>query len=376
MLTTVGYVNGIENYSRILDGRQPGSRPHSLIDFFKKPFLTIIDESHASIPQIRGMYNGDKARKTTLVEHGFRIPSALDNRPLTFGEFEQIRDFVMYSSATPGDYEFLQCDGVFTEQVIRPTGLVDPPVTIKPAINQIDDLIEELRVIVEKNQRALITTLTKKMAEDLTDYLESLQFKARYLHSEIQTLERPEILRKLREGEFDILIGINLLREGLDLPEVTLVAILDADREGFLRSHRSIIQIAGRAARNVEGKIILYADTITDSIRKAIEETTRRRQKQIEYNTSHNIIPKTTIRKMAVPISLYMDERIREPSSVTETPDTYYDDLFFNPEDRAAIEKEIKDLEKEMSKAAKQLQFEKAAGIRDSITDLKRKLGS
>lgn len=371
MLTQMGYVNGIENYSRIFDGRPPGSRPHSLIDFFKPPFLIIIDESHASIPQIRGMYNGDRARKETLVDHGFRIPSALDNRPLKFEEFEQLTDFVMYSSATPGDYELQKCEGIFIEQVIRPTGLIDPPIEIKPASNQIDDLIEELRVVTEKKERALVTTLTKKMAEDLTEYLESLGFKVRYIHSEIQTLERPEILRDLREGEFDILIGINLLREGLDLPEVSLVAILDADREGFLRSHRSLIQIAGRAARNVNGKIILYADTITNSIRKAIDETNRRRQKQLDYNTEYNIIPHTTSRKISETLSVYKDEETREPLSVSEKSLPYLDETYRDPKEAAKL---IKQMEKEMAQAAKQLQFEKAAKLRDAIADLRRSM--
>ncbi len=377
MLNEVGYVNGIENYSRIFDGRPPGSRPYSLIDFFKLPFLTIIDESHASIPQIGGMYNGDTARKTTLVEHGFRIPSALDNRPLKFDEFEDLTDLVIYSSATPADYELKKSEGIIAEQIIRPTGLVDPPIEVRPANDQVDDLIEQLRIVVEKKERALVTTLTKKMSEDLTAYLESLDFRVRYLHSEINTLERPEILRELREGSFDILIGINLLREGLDLPEVSLVAILDADREGFLRSSRSLIQIAGRAARNVNGKIILYADTITKSIKKSLEESLRRRNKQLAYNKKHGIIPKTVIRKIGEPIigepiSVYEKEEKFKPSIIAEPKAAYLKEI---EEEIITGEKGINDIinkmEKEMKKAAKNLEFEKAARLRDKIAALR-----
>lgn len=372
MLNEVGYVNGIENYSRIFDGRPPGSRPYSLIDFFKPPFLTIIDESHASVPQIRGMYNGDIARKTTLVEHGFRIPSALDNRPLKFDEFEHLTDLTIYSSATPADYELKKSEGIIVEQIIRPTGLIDPPTEVRPANDQVDDLIEQLRIVVEKKERALVTTLTKKMSEDLTAYLESLDFRVRYLHSEINTLERPEILRELREGSFDILIGINLLREGLDLPEVSLVAILDADREGFLRSSRSLIQIAGRAARNVNGKIILYADTITKSIKKSLEESLRRRNKQLAYNKKHGIIPKTVIRKIGEPISVYEKEEKFKPSIIAEPKISYFKEI---EEEIITGEKGINDIinkmEKEMKKAAKNLEFEKAARLRDKIAALR-----
>lgn len=374
MLNEVGYVNGIENYSRIFDGRPPGSRPYSLIDFFKYPFLTIIDESHATIPQISGMYNGDIARKTTLVEHGFRIPSALDNRPLKFNEFEELTDLVIYSSATPADYELKKSEGIIAEQIIRPTGLVDPPIEVKPAKDQVDDLIEQLRIVVEKKERVLVTTLTKKMAEDLTAYLESLDFRVRYLHSEIETLERPEILRGLREGSFDILIGINLLREGLDLPEVSLVAILDADREGFLRSSRSLIQIAGRAARNVNGKIILYADTITKSIKKSLEESLRRRNKQLAYNKKHGIIPKTVIRKIGEPISVYEKDEKYKPFIIAEPKVSYFKEI---EEGITTGENGINDIimkmEKEMKKAAKNLEFEKAASLRDKIAELRSK---
>jgi len=372
MLNEMGYVNGIENYSRIFDGRPAGCRPYCLIDFFKPPFLTIIDESHASIPQIGGMYNGDVARKTTLVEHGFRIPSALDNRPLKFAEFQLIMDSVIYSSATPADYELAQSDGTIVEQIIRPTGLVDPPIEVRPAVNQIDDLIEQLRVVIERNERTLVTTLTKKMSEDLTAYLESLDFRVRYLHSEIETLQRPEILRELREGVFDVLVGINLLREGLDLPEVSLVAILDADREGFLRSSRSLIQIAGRAARNINGKIILYADTMTGSIQRAMDESSRRRNKQLAYNKKHGIIPTTVIRKIGEPLVAYEREETAG-YLVTAEPATAYNS---DQEPGAGKGKKeaahsIKQLEKEMKKAAKNLEFEKAARLRDKINALR-----
>ncbi len=371
MLNEIGYVNGIENYSRIFDGRAPGSRPYSLIDFFKKPFLIIIDESHVSLPQIRGMYNGDTARKTTLVEHGFRIPSTLDNRPLKFDEFENLEDFVIYSSATPGDYELEKCEGVIVEQIIRPTGLVDPPIEIRSAENQVDDLIETLRIVVEKKERALVATLTKKMAEDLTEYLESLDFRVRYLHSEIDTLERPEILRELREGVFDILIGINLLREGLDLPEVSLVAILDADREGFLRSSRSLIQIAGRAARNINGKIILYADTLTPSIKKSLEESSRRRNKQLAHNKKYGIVPETVVRKIAEPIIPYEKPAPSEILATAEPKSPYLDECKKRITRDADINVIINRMEKEMKKAARNLEFEKAARLRDTIAELR-----
>lgn len=373
MLREVGYVNGIENYSRILDGRPAGSRPYSLIDFFNKPYLLIIDESHASIPQIQGMYNGDQARKRTLVDHGFRLPCALDNRPLRFHEFETLADSVIYVSATPGDYELRKSEGLIVEQVIRPTHLVDPPIKIHPAANQVDDLIEQLRKTVEQKQRALVTTLTKKMSEDLTEYLESLDFNVRYLHSEIDTLERTNILRDLRLGTFDILIGINLLREGLDLPEVALVAILDADKEGFLRSVRSIVQIAGRAARNIDGRIILYADTITDSIRKAMDESERRRNKQIAYNKEHGITPKSVQRKIEDKISFYSENKAEELLTAAEPGAAYSTAAKKTRKKQSAKtdKKDISQLEKEMMAAAKNLEFEKAARLRDTITKLK-----
>ncbi len=372
MLKEVGYVNGIENYSRILDGREAGSRPYTLIDFFKKPFFTIIDESHVSIPQIQGMYNGDLARKSTLVEHGFRLPCALDNRPLQFPEFENLMDYVVYVSATPGDYELAKSEGIIVEQVIRPTHLVDPPIEIRPAINQVDDLIEQLRATVEHGERVLITTLTKKMAEDLTEYLESLDFQVRYLHSDIDTLERTDILRDLRRGVFDILIGINLLREGLDLPEVALVAILDADKEGFLRSTRSLVQIAGRAARNINGKIILYADTITDSIKKAVDESRRRRNKQLEYNRTHGIEPKSIQKRIDEQLTYYPGEEEPELLYAAEKKSSYGGRR--KKEKKSGQDKvDINALEKEMMEAARKLDFEKAARLRDIISKLRSK---
>ncbi|MCL2844932.1 MAG: excinuclease ABC subunit UvrB [Chitinivibrionia bacterium] len=366
MLMEVGYINGIENYSRILDGRKIGERPYSLLDFFKPPFLVIIDESHITIPQIGGMYNGDRARKTTLVNHGFRIPAALDNRPLRFEEFEQMLDFTIFLSATPADYELQKTGGVIVEQVIRPTGLVDPEIEIRPAKTQVDDLIFQLRKNVAKGERALVTTLTKKQSEDLTHHLDNLGFRVKYLHSAIDTLERPIILNDLRKGEFDILIGINLLREGLDLPEVSLVAILDADREGFLRSTKSLIQIAGRAARNVNGQIIFYADTITDSIKKTLEETRRRREIQLEYNKEHNITPRSTTREISETFYGYSN---RDGE----------DNLLMAAEERAKYgeEPDIKEtialLTKQMQSAAQKLDFETAAKIRDKIIVLSGK---
>ncbi|UWG97156.1 excinuclease ABC subunit UvrB [Dehalobacter sp. DCM] len=359
MLREMGFCNGIENYSRHLTFREPGETPYTLLHFFPKDFLMFIDESHQTLPQVRGMYEGDRSRKSTLVEHGFRLPSALDNRPLRFNEFELLTPQKVYVSATPGPYEKEHCREA-VEQIIRPTGLIDPEISVRPTKGQIDDLIGELRLRIANNERILITTLTKRMSEDLTDYLKQLNIKVRYLHSDITTLERLEILRELRLGEIDVIVGINLLREGLDLPEVSLVAILDADKEGFLRSERSLIQTVGRAARNVNGKVIMYADHMTDSMQAAISETNRRRQIQTDFNTAHGIIPQT-IRKQ-----IY---EVPEATKVAEKMTAYGEQgSKISPEEK---EKLIKVLEAEMLKAAKELDFERAADLRDAIIELK-----
>lgn len=359
MLEETGYCHGIENYSRHLDGRMPGQPPYVLLDYFPKDFLLFIDESHITIPQLIGMYRGDRSRKETLVEYGFRLPSALDNRPLKFEEFEQRINQVIYVSATPGEYELEKVDGKPVEQIIRPTGLMDPAIEVRPATNQVDDLLEELRKQVAKKERTLVTTLTKRMAEDLTEYYADLNIRVKYLHSEIDALERIRIIRDLRLGIFDVLIGINLLREGLDLPEVSLVAILDADKEGFLRSDRSLIQTCGRAARNLSGRIIMYADEITDSMRRAIEETNRRREIQLKYNLENNITPETIVKGIS-----NVFESIYERDYVT-VPLIKDEQVPFRSVDE--IPKLIEKLKKEMLKAAKQLEFEKAAELRDKI---------
>jgi len=366
MLQEIGYCSGIENYSRHLSGRKPGQRPYTLLDFFPDEFLMIIDESHQTIPQIRGMFHGDRSRKETLVEYGFRLPSALDNRPLYFEEFESYMKKVIFLSATPAEYEVKKSEGLVVEQIIRPTGLVDPALEVRPLSGQVDDLINEIRQATAQGFRVLVTTLTKRMAEDLSDYLANLDIKVRYLHSEIDAIDRVEILRDLRLAEFDVLVGVNLLREGLDLPEVSLVAIMDADKEGFLRSERSLIQISGRAARNKAGKVILYADNVTDSMRKAIEETTRRRQLQIEYNKKHGIIPET-IHKTKEDIlrtTTFADSR---QASEERTIDAELDAV-----SRLEAEEKIAQLSRMMQKAAKELQFEKAASLRDEISRLKK----
>lgn len=361
MLKEMGYTSGIENYSRHMDGRKPGEPPYTLIDFFPKDFLIMVDESHVTMPQIRGMYNGDRARKQTLVDFGFRLPSALDNRPLTLPEFEKHVNQILYVSATPGPYELERTQNV-TEQIIRPTGLLDPVIEVRPIMGQIDDLVGEINKRIERNERVFVTTLTKKMAEDLTDYFKNLNIKVRYLHSDVKTLERTEIIRDLRLGKFDVLIGINLLREGLDVPEVSLVAILDADKEGFLRAERSLIQTIGRASRNENGKVIMYADKITDSMKKAIDETKRRRSIQEKYNLDHGITPKTIIKPIRDNISAVIED---ESGSKAET--SYEDYAKLNKKQRKEV---IEKLRKEMKEAAKKLNFEDAAQLRDTILEL------
>lgn len=363
MLREVGYCSGIENYSRHLDQRPAGSPPWTLMDYIPSDYLLIIDESHMTVPQIRGMFHGDRSRKTTLVEYGFRLPSALDNRPLTFEEFEQRMGYTIYTSATPGPYELQRADQV-VEQIIRPTGLVDPEVEVRPIAGQVDDLVGEIRRRVEKGQRALVTTLTKRMAEKLSDYLMELGIKVHYLHSEIDTLERVGILRDLRLGVFDVVVGINLLREGLDLPEVSLVAILDADKEGFLRSETALIQTIGRAARHVEGKVIMYADRITDSMRRAIDETNRRRAKQIAYNQEHGIIPVSIVKAVRD-----LTDRVAVHSAAEPKP--AYATRRAQSTEPADLRKLIQELEKQMKEAATNLEFEKAAVLRDEIFELR-----
>ena len=359
MMKETGFCSGIENYSRHISGRKPGSAPYTLLDYFPKDFLLLIDESHATIPQVRAMYNGDKARKDSLVSYGFRLPSAYDNRPLKFNEFEDRINQCIFVSATPAEYEQEHSKGNVAEQIIRPTGLLDPEVIVKPAINQVDDLIEEIRKRVEKKERVLVTTLTKKMAEDLTSYLKSLDIKVNYMHSDIKALERLEIIRNLRLGEFDVLVGINLLREGLDIPEVSLVAILDADKEGFLRSERSLIQTIGRAARNSNGQVIMYADELTGGMEKAIDETNRRRRKQKEYNEAHGITPQTINKGVRELIKATIVEDINEKYGIEEDE---------------SIEDLITKLTDEMLKHAANMEFEKAAELRDKIKELEKLL--
>ncbi len=355
MMKETGFCQGIENYSRHISGRQAGSPPFTLFDYFPDDFLLLIDESHATIPQVRAMYNGDKARKDSLVNYGFRLPSAYDNRPLTFKEFEERINQVVFVSATPADYEKEHSKENVVEQIIRPTGLLDPKIEVKPIENQIDDLIEQIRERIEKKERVLVTTLTKKMAEDLTDYLKNVDIRVNYMHSDIKALERMEIIRNLRLGEFDVLVGINLLREGLDIPEVSLVAILDADKEGFLRSERSLIQTIGRAARNTNGKVIMYADELTDSMEKAISETNRRREIQMKYNEEHNIVPQT------------INKSVRDTIKATVLEDVSSE---YNIKQDENIEEIITKLTDEMLKYASKMEFEKAAELRDKIKDL------
>ena len=359
MMKETGFCQGIENYSRHISGREPGSAPFTLFDYFPDDFLLLIDESHATIPQVRAMYNGDRARKDSLVKYGFRLPSAYDNRPLTFDEFENRINQVVFVSATPGDYEQEHSKENVVEQIIRPTGLLDPKIEVKPVTNQVDDLIEQIRIRVERKERVLVTTLTKKMAEDLTSYLKSLDIKVNYMHSDIKALERMEIIRKLRLGEFDVLVGINLLREGLDIPEVSLVAILDADKEGFLRSERSLIQTIGRAARNTDGTVIMYGDSLTDSMEKAISETNRRRSIQEAYNEEHHIIPKT------------IKKSIRDSIKAIQTENIGVEYKFEKEED---IQSTISKLTDEMLEHASKMEFEQAAELRDKIKELEKLL--
>jgi excinuclease ABC subunit B len=381
MIRELGYCNGIENYSRFFDRRKPGTRPFCLLDYFPKDFLLMIDESHQTIPQVAGMYGGDRSRKLVLVDYGFRLPSALDNRPLNFHEFENLINQTVFVSATPGDYELERTGGVVVEQVVRPTGLLDPPIEIRPSVNQIDDLLDEIDKRVQKGDRVLVTTLTKRMAEEMDKYLGRINIKSKYIHSDVDTLERVEILRQLRLGEIDVLVGVNLLREGLDLPEVSLVAILDADKEGFLRNERSLTQTAGRAARNVDGLVIFYADTMTESMQRTIDETTRRREKQIAYNIEHNITP-TTVKKSI--------DQIMKQTSVLDIkgfdPKNPYavqlNELSTNiaAEEQQSyttipqLEKAINQTKKQMEKAARDLDFIEAAKLRDEMFRLQKDL--
>jgi len=381
MIKELGYCNGIENYSRFFDRRQPGTRPFCLLDYFPKDYLMIVDESHQTMPQISGMYGGDRSRKLILVDYGFRIPSALDNRPLNFHEFESLQNQVIYVSATPDTYELEKTGGVIAEQVVRPTGLLDPPIEVRPSINQIDDLLDEIDKTVKKGDRVLVTTLTKRMAEEMDKYLHRINIKSKYIHSEVDTLERVEILRQLRLGEIDVLVGVNLLREGLDLPEVSLVAILDADKEGFLRNEKSLTQTAGRAARNVDGKVIFYADTMTGSMQRTIDETNRRREKQIAYNIEHNITPRTVVKSKEdvfkqtsvldikgfdekEPLAIGFDEDL---VTVAAEEEVVYKTI-------PQMEKAIAKTKKDMEKAARDLDFMEAAKLRDEMFRLQKEL--
>lgn len=378
MIRELGFCNGIENYSRFFDRRQPGTRPFCLLDYFPKDFLCVIDESHQTVPQVSGMYGGDRSRKITLVDYGFRLPSALDNRPLNFNEFESLLNQAIYVSATPGDYELEQTGGVVVEQVVRPTGLLEPPIDVRPSINQIDDLLDEIDKRVKKGDRVLVTTLTKRMAEEMDKYLKRIDINSKYIHSDVDTLERIEILRDLRLGKIDVLVGVNLLREGLDLPEVSLVAILDADKEGFLRNERSLTQTAGRAARNVEGLVIFYADSMTESMQRTIDETNRRREKQVAYNIANNIVPKT--------ISKSKDQIFAQTSVLDikgYDPDSPYavDEIVTRAAEDSSeyttipqLEKAISRTKKEMEKAARDMDFMEAARLRDEMFAMQKKL--
>ncbi|MDQ6903259.1 MAG: excinuclease ABC subunit UvrB [Bacteroidota bacterium] len=377
MIRELGYCNGVENYSRFFDRREPGTRPFCLLDYFPNDFLCVIDESHQTIPQVSGMYGGDRSRKLILVDYGFRLPSALDNRPLNFNEFESMLNQTIYVSATPGDYELEKTGGIVVEQVVRPTGLLDPPIEIRPSVNQIDDLLDEIDKRVTKGDRVLVTTLTKRMAEEMDKYLHRINIKSKYIHSEVHTLDRIEILRELRLGEIDVLVGVNLLREGLDLPEVSLVAILDADKEGFLRNERSLTQTAGRAARNVDGLVIFYADIMTESMQKTIDETTRRREKQIEYNIKHNITPTTVFKSIE---QIMGQTSVLDIKGTTASPYAADDLITIAAEDQVEyktipqLEKAISQIKRLMEKAARDLDFMEAARLRDEMFRMKKDL--
>lgn len=374
MIRELGYCSGIENYSRYFDGREPGTRPFCLIDYFPDDFITIIDESHVTVPQIRAMYGGDRSRKQTLVEYGFRLPSALDNRPLKFDEFESLTGQTVYVSATPADYELQKTEGIYVEQLIRPTGLLDPIIEVRPCKNQVDDLINEIHRVVEGGQRVLVTTLTKRMAEELTRYLNNLNINTRYIHSDVDTLERIEIMTGLRSGIFDVLVGVNLLREGLDLPEVQLVAIMDADKEGFLRSERSLTQTAGRAARNADSLVIMYADKITDSMRKTIDETARRREIQMAYNIEHGITPKTIIKAIDTSMSKTLAKQGKDYPTFDDNVKSVAEETPINYKSEKDIKKAILEAKKEMEKAVKNLDFMEAAKYRDLIIALEERI--
>jgi excinuclease ABC subunit B len=379
MMRELGYCSGIENYSRYFDGRLPGTRPFCLLDYFPDDFLVVVDESHVTIPQIRAMWGGDRSRKISLVDFGFRLPSALDNRPLMFNEFEDLARQVIFVSATPGDYELRKSEGVVVEQIIRPTGLVDPEIEVRPSLNQIDDLLDEVEERIKVGERVLVTTLTKRMAEELSKYMDKLGIKCRYIHSEVKALDRVEILRELRLGVFDVLVGVNLLREGLDLPEVSLVAIMDADKEGFLRDNRSLIQTIGRAARNERGKVIMYADRITGSMQEAINETNRRRAIQQEYNAAHGITPKTVLKSKE---SIMGQTRVADSKKLAKQyyvePDgqNVAADPVVSYMTKEDLEKLVQKTQKQMEKAAKELDFIEAARLRDELSDLKKMLSN